>query len=124
MHPDPPHDPARDTILDGRDSLRLVKLRLGLTLIAVAILPIAAVSPLVRAVAEEARVNHHARLTDQASATVQEVRREIAAVRDEIEGALGNEAIVDASGDEASAVQRRSAAEQLAQIADGSDDVV
>ena len=36
-------DPARDPILDGRDSLRLVKLRLGLTLIAVAILPIAAV---------------------------------------------------------------------------------
>ena len=54
------HDTARDPILDGRDSLRLVKLRLGLTLIAVAILPIAAVSPLVRAVAEEARATAEA----------------------------------------------------------------
>jgi diguanylate cyclase (GGDEF)-like protein len=124
MHPDPPHDPARDAVLDGRDSLRLVKLRLGLTLIAVAILPIAAVSPLVRAVAEEARVNHHARLTDQASAAVQEVRREITAVRDEIGAALETEAIVVASDDEATATERRSAAEQLAEIASGSGDVV
>src|SRR5438093_187258 len=53
MHPDQPHsDFSRDPILDGRDSLRLVKLRLALTLITVAILPIAAVSPLVRAAAE------------------------------------------------------------------------
>ena len=53
MHPEsPPHDVLRDPILDGRDSLRLVKLRLVLTLIAVAVLPIAAVSPLIRAVSE------------------------------------------------------------------------
>jgi len=32
MHPEPPaHDVSRDPILDGRDSLRLVKLRLALT---------------------------------------------------------------------------------------------
>ena len=41
MHPDSPQtDVTRDPILDGRDSLRLVKLRLALTLITVAILPI------------------------------------------------------------------------------------
>ena len=67
MQPELNHpDVSRDPILDGRDSLRLVKLRLALTLIAVAVLPIAAVSPLVRAVAEEARVTHHDRLVDQA----------------------------------------------------------
>ena len=81
MHPDPPHDPARDAVLDGRDSLRLVKLRLGLTLIAVAVLPIAAVSPLVRAVAEEARATHHDRLADQASTASIEVRRELELLR-------------------------------------------
>ena len=71
MHPDSQHhDVSRDPILDGRDSLRLVKLRLALTLIAVAVLPIAAVSPLVRAVAEEARVTHHERLADQAATAV------------------------------------------------------
>jgi len=65
MHPEPQHnDVLRDPILDGRDSLRLVKLRLGLTLIAVAVLPIAAVSPLIRAVSEEARTTHHDRLAD------------------------------------------------------------
>src|SRR6478752_873960 len=75
------HEAPRDPILDGRDSLRLVKLRLGLTLIAVAILPIAAVSPLVRAVAEEARVTHHERLTDQAQTAAYEVQRELTQVR-------------------------------------------
>jgi diguanylate cyclase (GGDEF)-like protein len=124
MHPDPPHDPARETILDGRDSLRLVKLRLGLTLIAVAILPIAAVSPLVRAVAEEARVNHHARLNDQAAATVQEVRRQITSVRDAVQAALGNDAVVTAAADDATAAERRAASQQLAEMAKGSDDVV
>src|ERR1044072_5561480 len=124
MHPDPPHDPARDAVLDGRDSLRLVQLPLGPTPLPVALLPIAAVSPLVRAVAEEARVNHHARLTDQASATVQEVRREITTVRGEIEAALTNEAIVVASEDEATAAERRSATDQLAEIAKASEDVV
>src|SRR5580765_5206276 len=82
MHPDPPHqDVSRDPILDGRDSLRLVKLRLALTLIAVAVLPIAAVSPLVRAVAEEARATHHDRLADQAAAISVEVRRELTLIQ-------------------------------------------
>src|SRR5215213_1997269 len=66
---------------DGRDSLRLVKLRLGLTLIAVAILPIAAVSPLVRAVAEEARVNHHERLADQAQTAVASFERDVSRIQ-------------------------------------------
>src|SRR5690349_17185381 len=82
------HDTARDPILDGRDSLRLVKLRLGLTLIAVAILPIAAVSPLVRAVAEEARVTHHERLSDQAQIIAYEVQRELTSIRKAAAGLL------------------------------------
>src|SRR3954451_21031367 len=91
-----PHaiDTARDPILDGRDSLRLVKLRLGLTLIAVAILPIAAVSPLVRAVAEEARVTHHERLTDQAQTAAYEIQRELTLVRTAAGSMLTQPAIV------------------------------
>ena len=39
MHPEQTtHESSRDPILDGRDSLRLVKLRLALTLIAGALL--------------------------------------------------------------------------------------
>jgi diguanylate cyclase (GGDEF)-like protein len=40
-------------ILDGRDSLRLVRIRLALTLIAVAIIPFAAVAPIARAVLDD-----------------------------------------------------------------------
>ena len=82
MQPDPQtHDVSRDPILDGRDSLRLVKLRLALTLIAVAILPMAAMSPLVRAVAEEARATHHQRLADQATSAAEEIRREVTLIQ-------------------------------------------
>jgi len=81
MHPDPPQiDVSRDPILDGRDSLRLVKLRLALTLITVAILPIAAVSPLVRAAAEEARVAHHQRLDSEAGQVTTAFGREVAGI--------------------------------------------
>ena len=99
MQPDPSqHDVPRDPILDGRDSLRLVKLRLGLTLIAVAILPIAAVSPLVRAVAEEARVAHHERLVDQAADRRAELQREIADVlREQTQALLDDPAILAAA---------------------------
>jgi diguanylate cyclase (GGDEF)-like protein len=82
MHPEPQHsDVLRDPILDGRDSLRLVKLRLALTLITVAMLPIAAVSPLVRAVAEEARVAHHQRLVAEAGLITGNAEHEIDAIR-------------------------------------------
>src|SRR4029077_3295570 len=81
MHPEPPHtDVARDPLLDGRDTLRLVKLRLTLTLITVAILPIAAVAPLVRGVAEEARVAHHQHLESAAGQVSANVGRELDAI--------------------------------------------
>ena len=110
MQPEPQaQDNARDPILDGRDSLRLVKLRLGLTLIAVALLPIAAVSPLVRAVAEEARVTHHERLSDQAQTAVYELGRELSLVRSAADEILGDPAIVAAAASGASAGERRKA---------------
>lgn len=112
------HDVTRDPILDGRDSLRLVKLRLGLTLIAVAILPIAAVSPLLRAVAEEARLAHHERLADQASTAVIELEREIGLVRKAGQAVLEDPAIVAAAGTDASATERRRATARLKQYVD------
>ena len=112
-----PHDPARDPILDGRDSLRLVKLRLGLTLIAVAILPIAAVSPLVRAVAEEARVNHHQRLADQARPRSSRLRREVADVRADIEAVLATRRSSPRPRTTPRPPIARRAADQLAELA-------
>src|SRR5262245_11260494 len=112
------HETARDPILDGRDSLRLVKLRLGLTLIAVAILPIAAVSPLVRAVAEEARVTHHERLTDQAQTAALEVRRELTAVRSEAADVLTEDAIIAAAAGDATPTDRHKARDVLTDYID------
>ena len=125
LQPEPQaHDTARDPILDGRDSLRLVKLRLGLTLIAVAILPIAAVSPLVRAVAEEARVTHHERLTDQAQTAAFEVERELAAVRKAAETALAQPEIVAAAAAKASAADMRKARDGLGAYVDGPNGLI
>jgi diguanylate cyclase (GGDEF)-like protein len=117
MQPDPQsHDVSRDPITDGRDSLRLVKLRLALSLIAVAILPMAAMSPLVRAVAEEARVAHHQRLADQAASTAAEVRREVGLIRTAAEELLSDAAIVAAARRGADGAARRQAADRLAQL--------
>ena len=117
MHPESQHhDAPRDPILDGRDSLRLVKLRLGLTLIAVAVLPIAAVSPLVRAVAEEARVAHHERLADQASTAVVELEREIAAIRSDGQALLADPDIAAAAAASASANDRKAASAVLEEL--------
>jgi diguanylate cyclase (GGDEF)-like protein len=118
------HDTARDPVLDGRDSLRLVKLRLGLTLIAVAILPIAAVSPLVRAVAEEARVTHHERLIDQAQTAALEIRRELTALRTAAADLLTEPAVKAAAAGDASPTDRRKARETISRIVDGKSGLV
>jgi diguanylate cyclase (GGDEF)-like protein len=119
MHPDAHHiDTSRDPILDGRDSLRLVKLRLALTLIAVAVLPIAAVSPLVRAVAEEARVAHHERLADQARTAVDELEREITVLRSATGSLLDDPAIIAAAQKDSTVSTRQKASERLARFAD------
>lgn len=117
MHPESQHhDASRDPILDGRDSLRLVKLRLGLTLIAVAVLPIAAVSPLVRAVAEEARVAQHERLADQASTAVVELQREIGRIRGDGQEMLADPAIIAASARGAGLGARDAASQRLEEL--------
>ena len=114
MHPEPPqHDVTRDPILDGRDSLRLVKLRLALTLITVAILPVAAVAPLVRAVAEEARVAHHLRLEAQANEASSTIARELTAIQTANDGLMSDPAILAAAGAGATSDERSAAGTRL-----------
>jgi diguanylate cyclase (GGDEF)-like protein len=114
MHPEPPHtDVSRDPILDGRDSLRLVKLRLALTLITVAILPVAAVAPLVRAVADESRVAHHLRLESQAAQAATMIQTELDAVRAAGDALTVDPAIVAATASDATSVDRAVAGSHL-----------
>jgi diguanylate cyclase (GGDEF)-like protein len=114
MHPEPPqHDVARDPILDGRDSLRLVKLRLALTLITVAILPVAAVAPMVRAVAEDARVAHHLRLEAQAGEASTTIERELDAVATATDQLAADPAIVAAAASDATTAERTAAGSRL-----------
>jgi diguanylate cyclase (GGDEF)-like protein len=117
MHPDTPHiDFTRDPILDGRDSLRLVKLRLALTLITVAILPIAAVSPLVRAAAEEARVAHHQRLESEASQVTTTFEREVAGIRATATTLLADPRVLQATAAGATGAVRAAASSRLGDL--------
>ena len=68
-------------VLDGRDSLRLVKIRLALTLIAVAILPFAAVAPIARAVLDGSRTGLEQRLAAESEHAAAELRRELTGIQ-------------------------------------------
>ena len=117
MHPEPSHhDVVRDPILDGRDSLRLVKLRLALTLITVAILPIAAVSPLVRAAADEARMAHHQRLETVAGVVAQNVEQELDAIVGAASKLLADPKVAAADASGASSAARAAASARLADL--------
>jgi diguanylate cyclase (GGDEF)-like protein len=116
MHPEPPHDVTRDPILDGRDSLRLVRLRLALTLITVAILPVAAVAPMVRAVAEEARVAHHLRLEAQAGQASTTIQHELDAISTATDQLAGDPAVIAAVAPNATAGQRAAAGSRLGSL--------
>jgi diguanylate cyclase (GGDEF)-like protein len=72
---------AHDAVFNGGDSLRLVRIRLALTLIAVAILPLAAVAPIARAVLDGTRTALAERLSAEADHAAAEVRRELGGIR-------------------------------------------
>jgi len=117
MHPDSPQtDISRDPILDGRDSLRLVKLRLALTLITVAILPIAAVSPLVRAAAEEARLAHHQRLESEAAQVMTSFQRELSAIETTATSLIADPDVLASVGSGANGATRAKASAQLGSL--------
>jgi diguanylate cyclase (GGDEF)-like protein len=125
MHPAPtPNDVARDPILDGSDSLRLVRLRLALTLIAVAMLPVVALAPLVRAVAEDARVAHHQRLDTEAGAAAVAVDRELEAIHASATGLLADPAIQAAIADAAAPGARALAETRLASLSVSASEAV
>lgn len=100
----------------GRDSLRLVKLRLALTLVAVAILPIAAVAPLARAVLDDTRSALDARLASDADHAAAEIRRELTGVRDALIAAATSDAAVAAVEGPADAPSVATVAKQLGEL--------
>jgi diguanylate cyclase (GGDEF)-like protein len=117
MHSEPPQpDVSRDPILDGRDSLRLVKLRLALTLITVAILPVAAVAPLVRAVSEESRIAHHLRLEAQAATASAAIDAELAAILDSGAALSRDPKVLAAVEPDATAADRAAAGTRLGSV--------
>ncbi|HEX4897571.1 MAG TPA: EAL domain-containing protein, partial [Candidatus Limnocylindrales bacterium] len=83
-------------ILDGRDSLRLVRIRLALTLIAVAIIPFAAVAPIARAVLDDTRTALEERLAAEADHAASEVRRELDGIRGAVDTLAASEAVAAA----------------------------
>lgn len=82
MQPAPPDSstPFED-LGEGRHGLRAVKVRLALTLLAVAILPLAALAPLARSVLDDPRIAQRERLNAQSAHMATEVRRQLEEVR-------------------------------------------
>ena len=107
---------SRDPILNGRDTLRQVKLRLTLTLVMVAILPVMAVSPLVRTIADEARITHHQRLESEAGRLAAAVRGEIDAIVRDAQALTTDPSIQAAASVRATAQVRSTAAARLADL--------
>ncbi len=83
-------------LVDGHDSLRLVKIRLALTLIAVAILPLAAVAPVARAVLDDTRTALTERLSAEAEHAAAEVRRELNGIRGTLQELAASDAVAAA----------------------------
>ena len=82
MQPDPPDSSTPfDEFGEGRHSLRAVKVRLALTLIAVAILPLAALAPLARSVLDDPRIAQRERLNAQSAHMATEARHQLEDVR-------------------------------------------
>lgn len=93
----PPLDP--DDPLDGRDTLRLVRLRLILTLLAVGIVPAAIVAPVVRTLADETRVEHRAALAADARYAAARIRVELDELAADLQGAAALPATAAAIAD-------------------------
>ena len=116
MHVEPIHEFAHDPILDGRDSLRVVRLRLALTLITVALLPLAAFAPMVRAVSGEASLAHHLRLDKDAAGVASKLTAELEAVASAANSLLGDPAIVAAAAAEPAADASDAASARLSTL--------
>lgn len=91
-------DDTQDEFDGGRNSLRLVKIRLVLTLMVVAILPLAAIAPLARAVLDDTKTALEQRLVAEAEHAATEVRRELTGVRDTLESLAALESVALAIG--------------------------
>ena len=106
--------PALDGIADGRYSLRLVKIRLALTLIAVAILPLAALAPMIRTVLDDSRVAQQERLATQGEQAAAALRRELDGIRVSLDALVAGDVVVGALSSEPGSKPAKAASARLA----------
>ncbi|MBI3745308.1 MAG: hypothetical protein HY264_02050, partial [Chloroflexi bacterium] len=107
--------PATETS-DGRHSLRLVKLRLVLTLVAVALVPLAAIAPIIRTVVDDPRVLQRERLAAQSQHVAAEIQRELTGIGGAIADAAADPAVSAALGAKPGSDATRAAANALAAL--------
>jgi diguanylate cyclase (GGDEF)-like protein len=110
--------------IDGRNSLRLVKLRLALTLAAVAIFPMAAVAPVIRIIADDPRAAQEARLAAQAEHAAAEIERELGTIRQALTTFATGDAAAAALGAKPSKDGLGTAAAALTTVVGSSSQVV
>jgi len=101
---------------DGRHSLRLVKLRLVLTLVAVALVPLAAIAPIIRAVVDDPRVVQRERLAAQSKHVAAEAQRELTGVQGALAKIGGDPALSAALGAKPGSDATKAAANALAAL--------
>ena len=77
---------AFDDLIDGRLSLRSVRIRLALTLIAVAIVPLAALAPIVRSVLDDPRIAQQEQLRAQSEHVAIALQRELESIKVTLHG--------------------------------------
>lgn len=86
LAPRPDHSAAFGDLIDGRHILRSVKIRLGLTLIAVAIVPLAALAPIVRSILDDPRIAQRERLGAQSDHVALVLQRELESIKVTLHG--------------------------------------
>ena len=119
MQRDPPDSSTPfDELGDGRHGLRAVKVRLALTLIAVAILPLAALAPLARSVLDDPRIAQRERLNAQSAHMASEARRQLEDVRGTMLSVSAVPAIRAALQPDAGAATVAAAAQDLEPVLD------
>lgn len=109
---------------DGRHNLRVVKLRLVLTLFAVAILPLAAVAPVIRSVLDDPRIAQHERLVSESEHAAAAIQRELTGIRLSLVSVGADPATVAALKPKAAAAPLKATTALLASVVGRDSDVV
>jgi diguanylate cyclase (GGDEF)-like protein len=101
---------------DGRHGLRLVKFRLALTLVAVAVLPLAALAPVIRSIVDDPRLAQRERLGAESDQAAASIRRELVGITVAVQAAAASDGAAAALAAKPRSTRAEAALPELAPI--------